>query len=77
MLGKLLLLVAILVAAWVVWRYLKASAEQRRARRDTPLVEDMVRCLHCGMHVPRTEAVPGPGGAGAYCCDEHRRLGPR
>lgn len=77
MLGKLLLLVAILVAVWVVWRYLKASAEQRRARQPPPLVEDMVCCLRCGMHVPRTEAVADPGGAGAYCCDEHRRLGPR
>jgi uncharacterized protein len=32
----------------------------------------MVACLHCGTHLPESEAVKGRHGA--YCCDEHRQL---
>jgi uncharacterized protein len=31
----------------------------------------MVRCAHCGLHLPATEAIAGPGGA-VYCSTAHR-----
>jgi uncharacterized protein len=31
----------------------------------------MVRCAHCGLHLPATDALPGPGGV--YCSAAHRR----
>jgi len=34
-----------------------------------------VRCAHCGMHLPRSEACEA--GGLAYCSDEHARLGKR
>ncbi len=38
-------------------------------------IEQMVACVHCGLHVPESESVRGAGGV--FCSEEHRRLGPR
>jgi uncharacterized protein len=35
--------------------------------------EAMVRCAHCGLHVPQSEAIMLSSGTG-FCSDEHRRL---
>ncbi len=44
-------------------------------RSEVQDFEQMVACAHCGLHVPESEGVRG--GGSVYCCDEHRRLGPR
>lgn len=33
-------------------------------------VQDMVACAHCGLHLPRDEALPGRGGV--FCGEAHR-----
>ena len=38
------------------------------------LPQDMPACAHCGTHIPKAEALML--GKHAYCCAEHRRLGP-
>ena len=43
-----------------------------RGERAAP--GDLVRCAHCGLHLPRAEA-QGAGGR-LYCSEEHARLGP-
>ncbi len=69
----LVLLAVILVVFW----YLRGnrrgaqhpgSASGRSAAATT---QDMVRCPVCSVHLPRADALPGPGGQ-MYCCDEHR-----
>jgi uncharacterized protein len=35
----------------------------------------MVRCAHCGVHMPVTEAIVDAQGR-HYCCAEHRERGP-
>ena len=35
---------------------------------------EMVSCPECGVHLPRTDALPGPDGR-FYCCNEHRLRG--
>jgi uncharacterized protein len=37
-------------------------------------VRKVVRCEHCGLHVPENEAVIADGRR--YCSQEHARLGP-
>lgn len=38
---------------------------------DTPLAgERIVACVHCGLHLPRSEAISGE--AGWFCGDAHR-----
>ncbi|WP_333904480.1 PP0621 family protein, partial [Achromobacter insolitus] len=37
-------------------------------------LESMVRCAHCGIHLPRSEALLQNGQT--WCSAEHARLGP-
>jgi uncharacterized protein len=41
-----------------------------------PAPESMVRCAHCGLHLPEGDAVKTPDGH-RYCTAAHRDLGPR
>ena len=41
-----------------------------------PRLEGIVACRHCGLHLPRSEALAGPGGD-VYCSASHRDAGPR
>jgi uncharacterized protein len=64
--SRLLLLVAI---AAVVYRLL-LSYRKNMPRQDKPVVEDMVRCAHCGMHIPKSESIQA--GGNYFCGAEHR-----
>jgi uncharacterized protein len=72
---KWLLLGAIVVFAWYLWKHNRRTAEMRSAARPAG-PQPMVRCAVCSVHLPRTEALPGPDGA-LYCCTEHRQRGGR
>jgi uncharacterized protein len=75
--GRFLFFVAL--GALVVWWLFGRT--RRVAPRDGPSpkagsgAEEMVACAHCGVHLPRTDAVGDD--QHLYCGDEHRRLGPR
>lgn len=67
---KYLVVLLVLVVAIGVWRSRRAPA-QRTATPPPPAPQHMLACHHCGVHVPRAEALmQGPR---AYCCAEHRR----
>ncbi|MBP3980189.1 MULTISPECIES: PP0621 family protein [unclassified Acidovorax] len=70
---KYLVLLVVLVVAVGIWRSRRptASGAAKAAPRPPALPQDMVACDHCGLHVPRTEALML--GQHAYCCAEHRR----
>ena len=71
----LLGLLVVMAGVWI-WR------SQRIAQRPPappprpapPTPSAMVACRHCGLHLPSSDAIEGPGGP--YCSAEHRRLGP-
>lgn len=68
--GKYLLLIAgVIVVYWLV----RSSLRRReQARQDKPKsTEDMVRCVQCGVHLPRGESLMLRGKF--YCCEAHRR----
>jgi len=69
-LGKFLLLILIAIAAW----WLAKGFRRSNPKQDTPdaAPEQMVNCGHCGLYLPRHEAVPQ--GDKFYCCVEHCRL---
>lgn len=56
--------------------YLLLKSYGKSLHRDRPPVagtgEDMVRCAHCGVHLPKSESVLSDGEF--FCSDEHRRL---
>jgi uncharacterized protein len=37
------------------------------------VVEDMVKCAHCGVNLPRSEAIYS--GGEFFCTPEHQKLG--
>jgi uncharacterized protein len=82
--GKLLFWIVVIVAALFVARLLarhaaKGNSTPSSARRATPAPRDpaprMARCAHCGIHLPRAEALLL--GGDTWCCEEHAKLGAR
>jgi uncharacterized protein len=74
---KYLVLVAVIFA--VLWfmrtgRRVEGGAQAPRRAAPPPPPQDMVECPVCHVHLPRTDALPGPGGQ-LYCCAEHVRRG--
>ena len=70
---KLLLLVVVVLAGVWLWRLSRPAKPSTPVDKPPPSPEplDMVRCLHCGMHMPPAEAVQGKNGA--YCSADHRQ----
>jgi uncharacterized protein len=70
--GRLLVLVLLVVAAvWLIRRALRAPTQSADAPKRA---EELVRCAHCGVLLPRAEARAAAGAL--YCTEEHARLGP-
>jgi uncharacterized protein len=68
--GKYLLLIAgVLLVYWLVRS--GTGYASRKAKGKTEIADDMVRCAHCGVHLPRSESLMSLDKF--YCCDEHRR----
>ncbi|NOT17818.1 MAG: hypothetical protein HOP20_07115 [Sulfuriferula sp.] len=55
--AKLLLL--LLVGGALYWWWRKPAPRQTKPRVKP--TENMVRCAHCGVHLPQSEAVSGTG----------------
>lgn len=64
--SRLLLLIA---TAAVVYLLIK-SYRKDVPRQDRAIAEDMVRCAHCGVHLPKGESVQEDGHF--FCGAEHR-----
>ncbi len=77
---KYVLLLAVLWLAYTLWQH-----QRRQTMRDqdpppnlsaTPPTADtpqhMVRCQHCGIHLPQPDAIRGQ--LGWYCGTAHRQL---
>ena len=69
---KYLVLLVVLVLGYAWWRG-QRRAESPPPRCPTPAAtpQDMVACAHCGVHLPRSEALTH--GPRTYCCAEHQR----
>jgi uncharacterized protein len=73
----LLVLVVVLVGFWS-WRNRRVDDDQNppAAPKQRPgpsaLPQTMVRCNHCGLHLPLQEALKGR--KGQYCSVQHRQL---
>ncbi|KAF1069698.1 PP0621 family protein [Variovorax sp.] len=79
----LLVLAVVWVAIWL-WRKNRREEMQERAARtprpaSPPAVgapQAMVRCAHCGLHLPASDAVRGTDGT-PYCSAAHRQVAER
>jgi uncharacterized protein len=82
--GKVLIWVLLIVGGMLLARIMSQHNARQQARprqappRPMPPVaapEAMVRCAHCGIHLPRSEAVLVQGQT--WCSAEHAKLGVR
>lgn len=79
MLRVLLIAVAVVVLVAMLRNTLRRGETRDADRRSPPpvppappRVEDMVACAHCGVHLPRGEAVASGDGT-LFCGEPHRR----
>lgn len=81
----------LLIALALVWlfhspalRSLRSALKGDRAAPRPPVPpqptgsaqEAMVRCVHCGLHLPQSEALSDEAGR-MFCSPAHRQAGPR
>jgi uncharacterized protein len=62
-------LAIVALVIWLLRRYRRSLEDDAKPRRAE--IEDMVRCAHCGMHLPRSESIES--GGRHFCSAEHRR----
>jgi uncharacterized protein len=71
-------LLVLLVLGFVIYAILKSYARSQTPDRRPPGpargAEDMVKCAHCGVNLPRSEAFLSKGEF--YCSREHQQLNP-
>ena len=66
---KILIIIAIFaIIYWVLRSYGRSLAKRPAASTE----EDMVRCVQCGVHLPKSESLTVQGNF--FCSDAHRRL---
>ena len=68
-------LLVLIVLGFVVYLILKSYARSQTAKpasNATRGPEDMVKCAHCGVNLPRSEAILTKGEF--YCSREHQQL---
>jgi uncharacterized protein len=69
-----LFLILMLVLVWMLRGAMRrrAAPPPDAAPREKAVAqaEDMVACAQCGVHLPRSEALPGRGGL--FCGEPHR-----
>ncbi|MDP1650762.1 MAG: PP0621 family protein [Rubrivivax sp.] len=73
---KYLVLIGVLVLAWVLFFKVRRKPPPVGRPDATPQVAAMLACTHCGLHVPKAEALFDASGR-PYCGEAHRLAGPQ
>ena len=69
----IVLIALVVLAVWLIRRALRGPVQKADLQRKAQAVGELVRCAHCGVHLPRAEA--HLAGGEVYCGEEHARLG--
>lgn len=83
--GKIIFWFFAILVILTVWRMINsrqqgnktpppAQKSGQKGAQNLP-ADPLVRCAHCGIHLPRSEALQVNGQT--WCSQEHARLGPR
>ena len=75
----LVLIIIVMAVVWFIRNNRRddgrgSDTKQPRHGRPPGAPQDMVQCPICSVHLPRTDALPGPDGR-LYCCADHRQRG--
>lgn len=68
---KFFLLIAVLFI--ILWFLARHHKQPPGNKADSTVIEKIVVCAHCGLHVPESESIRFDGNH--YCCESHRKLG--
>ncbi|MBA4242940.1 Apq12 family protein [Pseudomonas sp. KHPS1] len=71
---RLLFWVAVIFAAIWIWRRFIRQPKRPRPSEDKHTAPPMVRCAHCGVHVPQSQALSQD--QRWYCSQAHLDQGP-
>ncbi|ARS47795.1 PP0621 family protein [Ectopseudomonas hydrolytica] len=71
---RLLFWVAVIFAAIWIWRRFISQPKRPRPSEDKHTAAPMVRCAHCGVHVPQSQALSQD--QRWYCSQAHLEQGP-
>ncbi|WP_428420225.1 PP0621 family protein [Methylibium sp.] len=66
----LVLLLVIVAVLWLARSRPRAARPPHPADQGGSKPQAMIECAHCGVHLPRAEAVAGT--QGLYCSEAHR-----
>lgn len=71
---NLIRLIVIALAVWLLIKLAKQlfSAKPLPQKKPKAEVASMIKCDHCGLHIPEQEAVRGD--RGQYCSEAHKHL---
>ncbi|MEP6724012.1 MAG: PP0621 family protein [Variovorax sp.] len=76
----LIVLLVVAVAIWLWRRNRREEMEEARPPQAAPPKvgepQTMLRCAHCGLHLPASDAIAGPGDK-VFCSTAHREAGAR
>ena len=76
---KYVLLIAVVgVVLWLMFGRGRRTEQvrQRETKRTAAGPVSMLQCAHCGVHLPKSDALFAAGGR-PYCGEPHRLAGPR
>lgn len=73
---NLIRIIVIALIVWLVYRMVQRMLAKPVTKKTAPtqVGTDMVRCAHCGIHIPKGEALRRDGRD--YCSEAHREAGP-
>jgi uncharacterized protein len=70
----LILALVIVIVGWFLLRARPRPGADVRKPAGGPQPQEIVACQHCGVHLPRAEAVADR--SGVFCSEAHRLAGP-
>lgn len=71
--SRLLFFAAVVAVVYLLLKSYRSRAAGQNAHARTDHAghaEDMVRCIYCGVHLPKSESILA--GGKYYCCEAHR-----
>ncbi|MDH5407365.1 MAG: PP0621 family protein [Gammaproteobacteria bacterium] len=70
----LIRILLIALVAWLILRMIKTRLDRHTEHKKTQTdqIGAMVKCHHCGLHIPKQEAIESANHY--YCSQEHRQL---
>lgn len=65
-------IILIIVVFIIYWGLKNLQRARKQPTQPDNVIEDMVRCAHCGLHIPRSESIAADDKF--FCSTDHQQL---